>query len=715
MRYVCIVTAVALLGSAIEAVAQSAGALLVRPEQPWAVYQFAALPKALEGAEVPCTIASETALDDPALLAKHSLVALSIRRVLSAAQMANLKDYVSRGGALYASWGGPYGSEEGRAFSREVFRAEGSQPSVYITEFAVVAGSPLSEKAPCKLAFRAEKPVENVQLHAQPGATVLLRDGEDRCLGVCSEFGAGRAVLLGICLESAALSPPGKAEDLMRAMLRWLLRDRAPWDNDILDLAVPARAAVTGVSFDGRPVADFTLRELGSLKRLRFRAQVPEGRPVAVRVAYAPLPKARNVECIAHFPSGSIERTHSPAHLADLFQMMNVTIALPHVHGAYDDCVYNGLPEDRRRFESPAQAREKFGMSYHSDYLAELLDECHRRNIKVYASLYLGCRLAREKYPDVIVVNKDGSRDEKNWACFNNPRTMEHNWAMLRHLLDNYKLDGLIYDDNFGLDCYCDLCKRGFKDYCESKGCEYVDPMKITAIGDAAQRWLEYRRSVVHALAARLAKIVQDTVPPSGGRRPAGAWVSASLGNDRFAYTNEAMARCFDFLGGMTYTGYSPNANPRRDTLAMAGVMGGCRLFALLWGPNKTEKELVRDVYGAIAGGCDATGFWCLAENQKVKDWEMLPGSFEAMGRALADVENIWMGHYRRSVLAGDRRLVILKGRVGAEALDLELENTGSPQPSRIKGSLDLSALIERTPGFRPERGVLSDPPDLVE
>jgi len=679
-----------------------AGALLVRPEQPWASSFVAALPRPFEAQEMPYTIATDAALDDPAQLAKYDIVALSIRRVLTAKQIANLKEYVSRGGALYASWGGPYGNEEARQFSRDMFHAEGLA-SISIRDFLTVSGSPIITKGmPEKFVFQSEKPQENVPLQTQPGATILLRDGEGRCLGVSSEYGEGRAVLLGICLESAgSLTPRDKADALMGNVLRWLLRGRAPWDNGVIDVALPARAKVLSVSLDSKPVTDYTVRELGSLKRVRFQKPLPEGQRATIHVTYDPLPKARNIECIAHFPSGSIERTHSPAAFADLVKKMNVTTVLPHVHGAYDTCIYNGLPEDRRSFESPEQALEKFKMTYKSDFLAELVEECHQRDIKVYASLYLGCRLAREKYPEVIVVNKDGTRDEKNWACFNNPKTMEHNWAMLRHLLDNFKIDGLIYDDNFGLNCYCDLCKNGFKAYCEGKGWEYVDPQKLASSGDAPRHWLEYRQSVVHALAGKLAKIVQDT------GRPAGAWVSAGLGNDSFAYTNEAMARCFDFLGEMTYTGYSPYARPRADTRIMAKVLGPCRLFALLWAPNNEEKDMVRDVYDAINGGCDATGFWCLAEDQKVKErtrsdwWVMNPGAFEAIGRALADVENIWMGYYQRNVLTGDRRLAILKGSAGRDVLDLEIENAGSTQETRLKGTLDLSGLIDSTIGYQ--------------
>ena len=690
------------------------GALLVKPEQPWSGFAFAALPRPFEAQEMPYTIATDAALDDPAQLARYDIVALSIRRALTAKQIANLKEYVSRGGALYASWGGPYGNEEARQFSREMFRAEGLSPSIYISDFLTVQGAPIITKSlPEKFVFQSEKPLENVPLQTQPGATILLRDGDGRCLGVSSEYGEGRAVLLGICLESAGnLTPREKADELMSNVLRWLLRGRASWDNGVMDIALPARAKVLSVSAGGKPVADFTVQEFGSLKRVRFRMAIPEGQRAAVRIAYEPLPKARNIECIAHFPSGSIERTHSPAAFADLVKKMNVTTVLPHVHGGYDDCIYNGLPEDRRRFESPEQALEKFKMSYKSDFLAEIIEECHKRDIKVYASLYLGCRLAREKYPEVIVVNKDGTRDEKNWVCFNNPKTMEHNWAMLKHLLANYPVDGLIYDDNFGLNCYCDLCKQGFKVYCEGKGWEYVDPQKMTSSGDGPRHWLEYRQSVVHALAGKLAKIVQGT------GRPAGAWVGAGLGNDSFAYTNEEMARRFDFLGEMTYTGYSAYARPRADTRIMAKVMGPCRVFALLWAPNKDEKDMVRDVYDAIAGGCDATGFWCLAENQKVKDWVMNPGAFEAIGRALADVENIWMGYYQRNVLTGDRRLSILKGSAGRDALDLEIENTGRPKDTDVGAthasplpSLDLSGLMDSTIGYRPERGILPERP----
>jgi hypothetical protein len=112
-----------------------------------------------------------------------------------------------------------------------------------------------------------------------------------------------------------------------------------------------------------------------------------------------------------------------------------------------------------------------------------------------------------------------------------------------------------------------------------------------------------------------------------------------------------------------------------------------------------------------VNGGCDATGFWCLAEDQKVKEWEMRKGTFEAIGRALADVENIWMGYYQRNILQGDRRLAILRGSAGRDALELEVQNTGEPQAVRLKGDLDLRATMDATVGFRPEKRILPAQP----
>jgi len=99
--------------------------------------------------------------------------------------------------------------------------------------------------------------------------------------------------------------------------------------------------------------------------------------------------------------------------------------------------------------------------------------------------------------------------------------------------------------------------------------------------------------------------------------------------------------------------------------------------------------------------------------------WVMQPGVFEAMGRALADVENIWMGYYQRSILAGDRRLAVVSGRAGRDALDLEIANTGKFRGTDVgaqpPAALDLTGVIEATIGYRAERGILPARPDIIK
>jgi len=41
----------------------------------------------------------------------------------------------------------------------------------------------------------------------------------------------------------------------------------------------------------------------------------------------------------------------------------------------------------------------------------------------------------------------------------------------------------------------------------------------------------------------------------------------------------------------------------------------------------------------------------------------------------------------------------------------LELDSSGTPQEVRLRGPLDLSALVALTPGYRPERGILPSRP----
>ena len=93
-------------------------ALVVEPENSWTWDSavFGAL------AERGFEVAYGAIPTDLAALRQFDLVALSIRRGLSAAEDRALRTYVAEGGAVYGSWGGPFGSP---GFHRDVCRVGG--------------------------------------------------------------------------------------------------------------------------------------------------------------------------------------------------------------------------------------------------------------------------------------------------------------------------------------------------------------------------------------------------------------------------------------------------------------------------------------------------------------------------------------------------------------------------------------------------------------
>lgn len=95
-------------------------ALVVEPENSWT--WDSAIFGALE--ERAFEVSFGRIPDDPAALRRYDLVALSIKRTLSATESENLERYVRDGGAIYGSWGGPMGSP---AFLRNVCQVGGTK------------------------------------------------------------------------------------------------------------------------------------------------------------------------------------------------------------------------------------------------------------------------------------------------------------------------------------------------------------------------------------------------------------------------------------------------------------------------------------------------------------------------------------------------------------------------------------------------------------
>ena len=330
---------------------------------------------------------------------------------------------------------------------------------------------------------------------------------------------------------------------------------------------------------------------------------------------------------------------------------------------------YKGMPDD---IPDPVSVT-----GYQGNSLADFVDECHARGIQVIGGVYFESVTTLKKHPDAAVVQKNGERSAKQ-ACFNNPAGQEYNLATIQHLLDNYKIDGLILDDNFelpGYGCCCPYCTDGFKAYCARHGLAFVEPARLS--GPAMEReWLAYKRESTLALAAKVARIAHEHKVSAGG------WVGAGMGA-------VPLASAFDFLGGMVYS------EPPRAAELMLSALGPCRFFTLLWAPSTPPARMEQEAREAVQAGSATIGFWVFPPGHAGGGASrMLDGASEAIARAFAGVEKEWAGFYRENLLTGDARFVVLQGKMDRRELTLRIQNTGKKASPRIRGDVDLAAAL---------------------
>jgi len=296
----------------------------------------------------------------------------------------------------------------------------------------------------------------------------------------------------------------------------------------------------------------------------------------------------------------------------------------------------------------------------------------------VIGGVYLGSRTTLKRHPDAAVVKKTGER-EASQACFNNPKGQERNLEVIRHLLRDYRLDGLILDDNFELqnyECFCGSCKDGFRDYCARHGVAYQDPSQAVDSGPMRRHWVGYKLEATRNLATQVAKIAHEHGVPAGG------WVGVGM---RSAH----LAPVFDFLGGMVY------AEPPRAARLMFSALGKCKFVTLLWGPNQEPERLELESRQAVLAGSPMVGFWIYPPGHPGGGGvKMLPGSYEAIARAFTGAEDEWFKFYQENVLAGDPRFVIVDGTLGKEEMTLRVKNTGEMVGARLQGNLNLKAAM---------------------
>jgi hypothetical protein len=647
-------------------------ALVVQPDTIWWEWD-AAIYGALEERGFDVTYGAP--IDEAEALSQYDLVALDTQRHVSEAEAAALTRYVSQGGAIYASWGGPMAAP---GFMREVLKAERPR-SVYLKGLTLLESPLAAGIAERDLAFpehvghqdRSDRGWEMVAMEALPGSVPVAKDEAGEVLGVLSEYGRGRTAVLGFGPEQEKyLARPALGPVMLNNLLAWLLAgkvERGPraWSGRI-GVALPARAEVLSVERDGRSVAGFTERRVGSLRRVEVRVDdMKEGAEAEIRVRYRPLAAARDIQTVIHLPWGTLRAAaDSPAALAEYLKSLHATMVQPLLRGSNGQAWYRGMPEDK--------ADEKLVTDYQGNFLADLIDACHQRGIKVIGGIYFDNSTPMRVHPEAVQRDASGAAKKDRYgsplACFNQPKGQEYNLTTIEQLLTEYQLDGLILDDNYELDwwvnsCFCDYCKAGFRTYCEAHGIPYQDPSQTD---DYAAPWHDYRRECTRALAGKVMHVAHAHGKLAGG------WVSVTVEATH-------LAGSFDFLGGMAYT------SPPRSARAVLPKLGETDFWCLLWAPDADPAGMEREVREAVHAGCATVGFWVRGEDG---GYRLDAAREAAVRRAFVGVEAEWLRFYRDEILTGDARFAITGGEVGRDELRLRVRNTGRPVKARLQGDL---------------------------
>jgi hypothetical protein len=654
-------------------------ALVLEPENFWG--WDAAIFGALQERGFEVGYVKPEVLDDFSVLSQHDLVASNIKRSFTTAQVANLKKFVAEGGAMYGSWGGPMGASD---LLRDVCHV-GRTASVRITGMSLLQDTPLvkgiSETRalfPPTVGHQSRGSWEIVSVTPVTGGIPVAQDGAGNPLGVLGQYGKGRTAVLGFGPEQEKYFPkraigPAMMDNLLAWLLEAEVRHARRIESGTVEVSLPARAELLEVYLDGQRLPNPHVQEFGSLKKIRVNVQsVPPNTQATIRVTYKPLTNARNVETIIHLPWASFPRGGPPQKLAEWLGSVHATMCQPLLREANGVAYYQGMPED---IPDPGSVS-----GHRGNLLADFIAECHQRRIKVIGGIYFENRTTLKKHPEATVVKKNGERSTKQ-ACFNRPEGQEFNLATVQHVLENYRLDGIILDDNFELqhyDCCCQYCSEGFQAYCGRKRIAWQEPSQIS--GEAmARHWAEYKLEGTRILAAKVARLAHDRNVVAGG------WVSASPQAAHLALE-------FDFLGGMVY------AEPPRAARLMLSVLGKCKFWTLLWAPGEMPERLEQEAREAVHAGSAAVGFWVYPPGHRGSGaFRMLEGSTEAIAHAFARVEEEWFHFYRDSLLAGDSRFAVLEGKVGRQELTLRIKNLGKKAAPRLQGNVDFKALMPVT------------------
>jgi hypothetical protein len=258
------------------------------------------------------------------------------------------------------------------------------------------------------------------------------------------------------------------------------------------------------------------------------------------------------------------------------------------------------------------------------DLLAEIVEGCHRANIKVIARVdFRGVEKDRyDKHPGWFARDEKGTpiildytTPELYAPCYNSYYRTEHAVEYIEQLMMKYNLDGIWHNAvNFQNTCYCDRCKADFH---KATGMEI--PLKSSSDEDW-ERYYNWNAGV----ATRQLKLMRGTVKKYGDDKTYAAEVFDMYKIEQQKQTGISLysaAEYFDFFVIVAFLADNSREIEYKDIYYPAAIVKFLKSLepgkapVILFGGNGTEHRYIYDPpldsrlwlwEAAAAGG----GFW---------------------------------------------------------------------------------------------------------
>ncbi len=258
------------------------------------------------------------------------------------------------------------------------------------------------------------------------------------------------------------------------------------------------------------------------------------------------------------------------------------------------------------------------------DLLAEVVDACHRNNIKVIARVdFRGVEEERyEQHPEWFGKDENGdpllltyTRPVMYAPCYNSYYRNEHAVSFISNLFAKYRVDGIWHNAvNFHQTCYCERCRGKFNEY---------SGLNIPGSNSPENQWeIYYRWKAVNA--SEQLTLMRNTVKSFGQDKAYTAEVFNMFDVNQQKHTGidlYSAAEFFDFLVTVSFIADNRVDVEYKDLSYGATIIKFLKALnpekspVILFGGNGTEHRYIYDppidlkqwLWEAAANG---GGFW---------------------------------------------------------------------------------------------------------